>query len=168
MSVTIASLIEEELRRLDWMGAGKLEPMYKKYLEMVDKLELMWSDDEELRIEGDEIDMGVDDIPGMRKALHCKWYVGDITVDEVISFWWVELNAKKILMDKNIKCLTNLAHNFWRENGEEAFESISSNILGSYLHLQKIAREIEYAEELVRLEEELVMERINRDMLREV
>ena len=152
MSVTIANdLIEEEFSRKD--------------LKIADKLELMLSDDEELGIEGNEIDMGVDDIPSMRKALHMNWSLGGITADEVCSFWWVELNANKIRMDKNIRCLTNLAHNFYRENGEKAIERISGIIREDYLHLQKIATEIEFAEELIREEQELVVkERIIRDL----
>ena len=152
MHATITNdFIEEELNRQD--------------MEMVDKLELMLSDDEELVIEGYEIDMSVDKIPSMRKALINAYDNGDITADEVCSFWWVELNTNKILMDKNIKCLTNVAHNFYRENGAEAIERLSSNIQGSYLHLQKIATEIEFAEELIIEEQELVKkERIIRDL----
>lgn len=152
MKLTIANdLIVEDLKRRD--------------MEMEFKLKLMLSDGEEDISEGDEIFIGINNIPSMRKALSNAYDNSDMTADEVCSFWWVELNANKIRMDKNISCLTNLAHNFYRENGEKAIERISGIIQEDYLYLQKIATEIEFAEELIKEEQKLVVkERIIRDL----
>ena len=76
MNATITNdLIEEDLRRRD--------------MEMAYKLKLMLSDDEEDMSEGDDIFIGIDDIPSMRKALINAYDKSDITADEVCSFWWV-------------------------------------------------------------------------------
>ena len=152
MNATITNdLIEEDLRRRD--------------MEMADKLELMLSGDEEDMSEGDEIFIGIDNIPSMRKALSNAYDNGDITADEVCSFWFVIYNENVRVMDHNLDCLRNIAHEYHTKTQEGWINGLSLNIVSSHFYLNKIVKEIEFAEELVREEKELVeKERIIRDL----
>lgn len=155
MNATITNdLIEEDLRRRD--------------MEMADKLELMLSGDEEDMSEGDEIFIGIDNIPSMRKALSNAYDNGDITADEVCSFWWVNYNENISLMDHNLGCLRNIAHQFHTKTQEGWINQLSFNITDSHFYLNKIVKEIEYAEELIREEKELVEKERKIRVLREL
>lgn len=133
-------------------------------MEMADKLKLMLSDDEEDISEGNEIFIGIDDIPSMRKALSNAYDNSDMSADEVNSFWLVIYNENVRKMDHNLVCLSRVAHLHTKAAGGWINE-LSLEIAGNHFYLNKIVEEIEFADELIQEEQELVVkERIIRDL----